>query len=135
MQAAMDDAGLVPADVGHINAHGTATELNDALESEAINELFGTRAGEIRVSACKSAVGHCMGAGSAIESAATVLALQRQQAPCAIDLIGNRSNPDPDGEHRGRTSPMEADIALSNSFAFGGHYSTLAFRRVTSPLP
>ena len=90
MQAAMDDAGLVPARVRHINAHGTATELNDALESEAINQLFGTHAGKIKVSACKSAIGHCMGAASAIESAATVLALQRQQAPWAIDLTGNR---------------------------------------------
>jgi len=133
MQAAMDDAGLVPADIRHINAHGTATDLNDALESEAINQLFGAHAGTIRLSACKSAIGHCMGAASAIESAATVLALQRQQAPCAVDLIGNRSNPDPHGQ----TPPMQADIALSNSFAFGGHYSTLAFRRIADarPLP
>jgi 3-oxoacyl-(acyl-carrier-protein) synthase len=135
MQAAMDDADLIPADIRHINAHGTATELNDAIESEAINQLFGTHAGKIRVSACKSAIGHCMGAASAIESAATVLALQRQQAPCAIDLIGNRSNPDPDGERSGRTSPMQADIALSNSFAFGGHYLTLAFRRIADARP
>jgi 3-oxoacyl-(acyl-carrier-protein) synthase len=135
MRAAMDDAGLVPADIRHINAHGTATELNDALESDAINELFGTHASEIRVSACKSAIGHCMGAASAIESAATVLALQRQQAPCAIDLTGNGSNPDRDGAHSGRTSPMQADIALSNSFAFGGHYSTLAFRRIADARP
>jgi 3-oxoacyl-(acyl-carrier-protein) synthase len=135
MQAAMDDASLVPTDIRHINAHGTATELNDALESEAIIQLFGAHAGEIKVSACKSATGHCMGAASAIESAATVLALQRQQAPCAIDLIGNRSNPDPDGECSGGTSPMQADIALSNSFAFGGHYATLAFRRIADARP
>jgi 3-oxoacyl-(acyl-carrier-protein) synthase len=135
MQAAMDDAGLVAADIRHINAHGTATELNDALESEAINQVFGTHAGNIRVSACKSVTGHCMGAASAIEAAATVFALQRQQAPCAVDLIGNRSNPDGDGERSGRTSPMQADIALSNSFAFGGHYSTLAFRRIADARP
>jgi len=135
MQAAMDDAGLIPAEIRHINTHGTATELNDALEREAINELFGTHAGEIRVSACKSAIGHCMGAGSAIEAAATILALQRQEAPCPVDLAGNGSYRD--SEHAGPTFPMQADVALSNSFAFGGHYSTLAFRRIADagPLP
>jgi len=135
MQAAMDDAGLRPAEIGHINAHGTATELNDALESAAIRELFGARAGVIKVSACKSAIGHCMGAGSAIEAAATILALQRQQAPCAIDLTASGSDQDRDGEHAGATCPMQADIALSNSFAFGGHYSTLAFRRIGDARP
>ena len=135
MQAAMDDAALVPADIRHINTHGTATELNDALEREAIHDLFRSDAGEIRVSACKAAIGHCMGAGSAIEAAATILALRRQQAPWAIDLAGDGSHPD--GRDSGRTSPMRADIALSNSFAFGGHYSTLAFRRIDEarPLP
>jgi len=135
MRAAMDDAGLVPADIGHINAHGTATELNDALEREAIDELFGGRAGEIRISACKAAIGHCMGAGSAIEAAATILALRRQEAPWAIDLPWNE--PNHDGAYAGRTVPMEAEAALSNSFAFGGHYTTLAFRRIADarPLP
>jgi 3-oxoacyl-(acyl-carrier-protein) synthase len=130
MQGAMADAGLVRDDVGHINAHGTATELNDALESEAINELFGPHAGNIKVSACKSATGHCMGAASAIEAAATVLALQRQRAPCAVDLIGRGTNPGRHGGSPDGTSPMRADVALSNSFAFGGHYVTLAFRRI-----
>src|SRR6185503_18996680 len=102
MRAAMDDAGLAPDDIRHINAHGTATELNDALEHEAILEAFGAHAGEIGVSACKSAIGHCMGAGSAIEAAATVLALQRQEAPCSIDLPGPGSLPD--GQPSGRTS-------------------------------
>jgi len=129
MQAAMDDAGLVPADVGHINSHGTATELNDALEREAIQQLFGAHIGKVQISACKSAIGHCMGAGSAIEAAATILALQRQEAPCAVDLAG-------DGWlARGGPCAMRTDIALSNSFAFGGHYATLAFRRVADPRP
>jgi 3-oxoacyl-(acyl-carrier-protein) synthase len=131
MQAAMEDAGLVPTDIGHINTHGTATELNDALEREAINEVFGAHAGEIRVSACKSAIGHCMGAGSAIEAAATILALQRQEAPCTVDLAGSEACPEPSG----RTCAMQADVALSNSFAFGGHYSTLAFRRIAEARP
>lgn len=131
MRAAMDDAGLMPADIRHINAHGTATELNDALERDAINELFGADAAEIAISACKSAIGHCMGAASAIEAAATILALRRQQSPCTIDLAGNGSGAEPPG----RTSAMKADVALSNSFAFGGHYSTLAFRRTEGARP
>ena len=133
MQAALDDSGLIPGDVRHINAHGTATELNDPLECEAIRELFGSHADDIRVSACKSAIGHCMGAASAIEAVATVLALQRQQAPCPVDLAGNGSHPD--GGYPGRASAMRAEVALSNSFAFGGHYSTLAFRRLEAARP
>lgn len=124
MQAAMTDAGLAPGDVGHINTHGTATELNDALEREAIEAVFGDSAGAIAISACKAAIGHCMGAGSALEAAATILALQRQQAPWAMTLTGDESR------GSGRTLPMQAEIALSNSFAFGGHYSTLAFRQI-----
>jgi len=124
MRAAMTDAGLDPANVGHINTHGTATELNDALEREAIETLFGVETGAIAISACKAAIGHCMGAGSALEAAATILALERQEAPWAMQLAGDSSR------GLGRTAPMRADVALSNSFAFGGHYSTLVFRRI-----
>jgi len=129
MQAALDDAGLASADIGHINAHGTGTELNDALEREGIRQLFGTHAGAIRVSACKAAIGHCMGAGSAIEAVATILALQRQEAPCAVDLGGEG------WLAAGGAFTMQADAALSNSFAFGGHYAALAFRRAGRPSP
>jgi len=129
MQAAMDDAGLVPADIGHINSHGTATELNDALEREAVQQVFGAHAGAVRVSACKAAIGHCMGAGSAIEAVATILALRRQEAPCVVGLGG-------DGWLAGGAAcAMHADTALSNSFAFGGHYAALAFRRIDNPRP
>lgn len=128
MQAAMEDAGLLPGDIRHINTHGTATTLNDALEAEAMQALFGAGAGAIGISACKAAIGHCMGAGSAIEAAATILALRRQEAPWAVDLAGDGLSRD------GLTVAMEVDIALSNSFAFGGHYATLAFRRGDDPL-
>ncbi|CCG07736.1 beta-ketoacyl-[acyl-carrier-protein] synthase family protein [Pararhodospirillum photometricum] len=126
MRAALADAGLSPAQVGHINAHGTATDLNDALESAAIAEVFG--AGPV-VSACKPAVGHCMGAGSALEAVATVLALQRQQAPHAVDPFWEGVGLAPAWQGGGRTVPLATDVALSNSFAFGGHFVSLAFRR------
>lgn len=137
MQAALDDAGLDPAAVGHINAHGTATDLNDALESEALDTLFGAHARTLRVSACKAALGHCMGAGSAIEAAATILALQRQQAPWAVDPadVGQDRGVDSAQPYTGRTLPMDTDIALSNSFAFGGHYATLAIKRLGGRSP
>ncbi|MBB4952327.1 3-oxoacyl-(acyl-carrier-protein) synthase [Agrobacterium vitis] len=122
MRAALADSGVTPEEVGHVNAHATATDLNDALEADAIMEVFGARAQNIPVSACKAAFGHCMGAASAIEAAATVLSLQRQQAP----FVANIRN----GEGTLRTAPaMATDVALSNSFAFGGHYVSLAFRR------
>ncbi|GAB3119855.1 beta-ketoacyl-[acyl-carrier-protein] synthase family protein [Novispirillum itersonii] len=136
MRAALEDAGLDPAAVGHINAHGTATELNDSLESDAIRAVFGPHAPAIRVSACKAALGHCMGAGSAVEAAATILALCRQQSPWTIDptavTADPQTGPQPTAPYSGQTVPMDTDIALSNSFAFGGHYATLAFR-VTKP--
>jgi 3-oxoacyl-(acyl-carrier-protein) synthase len=128
MRGALADAEVRASDIGHINAHGTATELNDALERDAIRQLFGTRAGDIAVSACKAAIGHCMGAGSALEAAATIMALRRQEAPCAVALDWSES-----GMHVPRTVAIKAEVALSNAFAFGGHYSTLAFRRSSDP--
>jgi len=133
MAGALAQAGLAPGAVGHINAHGTATELNDRLETEAIRGLFGAHADGIAVSACKAAFGHCMGAGSALEAAATILALQRQEAPPTLGL----ARPDPEltlDYCPGAARPMQPEVALSNSFAFGGHFVTLAFRRASEAL-
>ncbi|ORE92724.1 beta-ketoacyl-[acyl-carrier-protein] synthase family protein [Aurantimonas sp. 22II-16-19i] len=136
MRAAIADAGIAPEDIGHVNAHGTATELNDALESQAIRELFGARADDIRVSACKAAIGHCMGAGSAVEAVAAILALRRQEAPCPVDLLPPDGVPAPPGAAGGEpVRRMETAAALSNSFAFGGHYAALAVRRVPDAVP
>lgn len=126
MRAALRDAGLAPEDVGHVNAHGTATELNDALEAEAIREVCGT--GRPSVTASKAALGHCMGAGSAVEAASTCLALYRGLAPPVAGL--DRADPALGLDVvTGSARPMAAQAALSNSFAFGGHYVSLAFRR------
>jgi len=124
MQAAMTNADLAPEQIGYINTHGTATQLNDKLESDAIQEIFKEHASNITLSACKSAVGHCMGAGSALEAIATIIALNKGQAACAVPLISETTS-----APIMQTQDMSADAALSNSFAFGGHYVSLAFKR------
>jgi 3-oxoacyl-(acyl-carrier-protein) synthase len=128
MRAAIKDAGIVAADVAHINTHGTATELNDALERGAIEDLFGETDGIVAITASKAAIGHCMGAASALEAAATILALQRQEAPWPVQFGTDASAER--GPDRGKPSAMRAQYALSNSFAFGGHYASIAFKRI-----
>ncbi|RTL40946.1 MAG: beta-ketoacyl-[acyl-carrier-protein] synthase family protein [Burkholderiales bacterium] len=126
MQAALRDAGLAPEEVGYINAHGTATEVGDAVEASSIEAVFGTRA--VPVSATKALHGHLIGAGGALELVATVQALRRGLLPASahvrasglaaqVDLI------------LGAARPTNATVALSNSFAFGGSNVTLAVRR------
>ncbi|WP_413207807.1 beta-ketoacyl-[acyl-carrier-protein] synthase family protein [Rhodospirillum sp. A1_3_36] len=118
MRWALKDAGLTVDAVGHVNAHGTATALNDSLEWEAIEDLFGERASALPISACKASFGHCMGAGSATEALATFLSLNRGEAPCAVGTAGTLG-----------TRSMDAQVALSNSFAFGGHYVSLVLSK------
>ena len=125
MQAALDDAGLHPAEVGYVNAHGTGTRLNDRAECAALRQVFGCPP---PVSSSKSMIGHCMSASGALEAVATVLALRdgvlpptagfREPDPeCDVDCVPNVA----------RAAPVGA--ALSNSLAFGGLNAVLAFRR------
>ncbi|HTC86971.1 MAG TPA: beta-ketoacyl-[acyl-carrier-protein] synthase family protein [Bryobacteraceae bacterium] len=129
MRAALTDAGIRPAEIEYINAHGTATLANDATETTAIRKVFGPHADRIAVSSTKSMHGHTLGAAGAIEAAATVLALHHATLPptanftepdpaCDLDVIPNVAR---------LASP---EFALSNSFAFGGLNAVLAFRRV-----
>lgn len=125
MQAALRDAGLTPGDVGYINAHGTATEVGDAVEASSIEAVFGT--GAVPVSATKALHGHLIGAGGALELVATVLALRRGLLPPSAHVRASRLAGQVDlilGEAR----PTAATVALSNSFAFGGSNVTLAVR-------
>ena len=128
MRAALADARLDPDDVGYVNAHGTATDLNDVTESEAIRRVFGARAGRLPVSSTKSMHGHALGAAGGLEAAATVLALAESLLPptanftepdprCGLDCVPNQAR------------PARVGSALSNSFAFGGLNAVLAFRR------
>lgn len=117
MAAALRDSGLAPADIGYINAHGTATEVGYAVEAESIGAVFGTRA--VPVSATKALHGHLIGAGGALELVATVQALRRQALPPSAHVRSSQLNEQVDivtGSARAAT----LRAAMSNSFAFGG---------------
>ncbi len=128
MQWALDDAGLTPADVDYINAHGTSTPVNDVTETIAIKRLFGERAYEVPVSSTKSAMGHAMGAAGTIESIFTVLGLGRGVIP----PTWNYETPDPECDLDyvpNAPRPAEIQVALKNSFGLGGQNACLVLGR------
>lgn len=129
MLGALRSAGLKPEEVGYINAHGTSTDLGDVQETEAIKKVFGDHAYKLAVSSTKSMHGHLLGAAGALEAVLTVLALKEQVIPPTINL----ENVDPvcDLDYvPGKARKVEGlQVALSNSFGFGGTNVTLAFRR------
>jgi 3-oxoacyl-[acyl-carrier-protein] synthase II len=128
MRLAVQDAGLTPADIDYINAHGTSTPINDRVETKAIKDLFGERAPKLKVSSTKSMIGHLLGAAGGVEGIVTVLALHEQFYPATR----NYETPDPDCDldyvpNKGYAAPMRA--AISNSFGFGGHNGVICFKR------
>ncbi len=130
MQMAIDDAGIQPAEVNYVNAHGTSTDLNDKYETQAIKTVFGDQAYKMAVSSTKSMTGHLLGAAGGVEAAFTVLSLHTQIMPPTI----NYEFPDPDCDldyvpNVARKAQIE--VAISNSFGFGGTNGTLIFRRWT----
>ncbi|GAA1619487.1 beta-ketoacyl-[acyl-carrier-protein] synthase family protein [Catellatospora bangladeshensis] len=122
MRKALRSAGLAPGDVKYVNAHGTSTKLGDQVESTAIRAAFGDSPA---VSSTKGVTGHLLGAAGAIESIATVLAVERGMMPATANL----EEPDPlcDVDHVVKTRIGPVGAALSNSFAFGGHNVSLVF--------
>jgi 3-oxoacyl-[acyl-carrier-protein] synthase II len=126
MQLALDDAGLPASAVGHINAHGTSTPLNDVAEAEAIRKVFGENAPP--VTSTKGVTGHLIGAAGATEAVACLLSLQRGEIPPTANLehIGDDIRLD---VVSGGVRKLDHNIALSNSFGFGGHNATLVFSR------
>jgi 3-oxoacyl-[acyl-carrier-protein] synthase II len=130
MVNALKRAGIDADQVDYINAHGTATKMNDQVEAMAIRKVFGDRSlDEITVSSTKSIVGHCLGASGVLEAIATILALCGQKAPPTIHL----DNPDPNCllNHVANVSKKQRiRVALSNSFAFGGNNTSLVFKHV-----
>jgi 3-oxoacyl-[acyl-carrier-protein] synthase II len=124
----LKDAGLTPDQVSYINAHGTSTPANDSTETAAIKKALGDPAFQVAISSTKSMTGHLLGGSGGIEAVATVMAIANDQVPPTINL----ENPDPDCDldyvpNQSRTMPVE--VALSNSFGFGGHNVTLVFRK------
>ena len=128
MRLCLEDAGIGPDAVQYINAHGTSTEFNDANETKAIKSVFGEYAARIPVSSTKSMTGHLLGGAGGVEAVFTVLALQRGMIPptinyeerdpaCDLDYVPNVAR------------PAELNVALSNSYGFGGTNVSLAFRK------
>lgn len=130
MKSAIDEAGLNPQDVEHINTHGTSTPLGDVAEVKAIVALFGEHAPKISINSTKSMTGHLLGAAGAIESIATILALKNGIIPPTI----NHFTDDPDIDNSldftfGKARERKIQIALSNTFGFGGHNASILFKK------
>lgn len=128
MRTALIHAGLTPDDIDYINAHGTSTLAGDIAETQAIKRLLGERAYQVPVSSSKSQFGHLIGASGAIEAVVTALAIQNSLLPPTINL----RTPDPQCDLDyvpNAARPSSIDVAISNSFGFGGHNVSLVFRR------
>jgi nodulation protein E len=128
MRLALQDANLPPMKIDYLNAHGTATMINDKNETNAIKDLFGKHAYNLAISSTKSMHGHPLGAGGGIEAVACIKAMQEGWVPPTIGL----DDPDPDCDldyipNVGRN--MKVNYAMSNSFAFGGLNAVLVFGR------
>jgi 3-oxoacyl-[acyl-carrier-protein] synthase II len=128
MTAALKRAGISPAEIDYINAHGTSTPLGDEIELNAVHRLVGNAAGRIAMSSTKSSTGHLLGAAGAIESIFSILAMRDGMVPPTLNL----DNPSVETAmdlvpHAAK--PRQIDVALSNSFGFGGTNASLVFRR------
>lgn len=128
MRRALEDAGVTPDQVSYINAHGTSTGPNDRNETAAVKTVFGERAYQVPMSSTKSMTGHLLGAAGAIEAMFCLQAIRDDVLPPTINL----DNPAPDCDldyvpHTARRHRV--DVALSNSFGFGGHNATLVIKR------
>jgi 3-oxoacyl-[acyl-carrier-protein] synthase II len=128
MSLALAQAGVLPEQVQHLNAHATSTPVGDLGELAAIKALFGSQNG-IAVTSTKSATGHLLGAAGGIEAIFTLLAIRDQIVPATLNL----DNPDPASEGvdivRGQARPMAIEYALSNGFGFGGVNASVLFKR------
>ena len=128
MRGALKDAGVKPEQVSYINAHGTSTDANDRNETAAIKTVFGDYAYQVPVSSTKSMTGHLLGASGGIEAVASVMAIKDGKIPPTI----NYEHPDPDCDLNyvpNQAIEREVDVAISNSFGFGGHNVCLCFRK------
>ena len=128
MQNSLNNAGLVPADIDYVNAHGTSTQANDVTETEAIKTVFGDLAYKVPISSTKSMTGHLLGGAGAIESLACILSIRDGVVAPTI----NYTTPDPECDLDyvpNEARSVDVDIAMTNSFGFGGHNVALIFGR------
>lgn len=130
MLLALQDAGLNPDAVSYVNAHGTSTPAGDLAETNAIKGAFGNHAKKIAVSSTKSMTGHMLGAAGGVEAVFTILSLRDQIAPPTINM--NTPDPECDLDFVPNTArDMKIEVAMSNSFGFGGTNGTLLFKQLT----
>jgi 3-oxoacyl-[acyl-carrier-protein] synthase II len=129
MLNAVKDAGIAAGDINYVNAHGTSTPAGDVVESQAVEKLLGSSANKVAISSTKSMIGHLLGAAGAVEAIFSVLAIRDQVLPptinlenldegCTLDYVPNVAR------------KAKVDIALSNSFGFGGTNGSVIFRKV-----
>src|SRR5690606_31671951 len=130
IRRALEDAGVSPDEIDYINAHGTSTEYNDYFETLAIKRALGEAAYRVPISSTKSMTGHLLGAAGAVEAIVCLLAMDRGLIPPTI----NYEVPDPGCDLDyvpNEARPAKIDVAVSNSFGFGGHNAVLVLRRVS----
>ncbi len=130
MQAAIEDAGIKPESIDYINVHGTATPVGDIPETLAIKNVFGKHAYKLNISATKSMTGHLLGAAGAIEAIATIMAIKHGIIPPTI----NHKEQDPNIDEKlnltlNKAQKREVNVALSNTFGFGGHNASVIFKK------
>ncbi|MFK8114126.1 MAG: beta-ketoacyl-ACP synthase II [Rubripirellula sp.] len=128
MTAALEDAGVKPTDVDYINAHGTSTPLGDKAETKAIKNVFGDHAYKTKISSTKGALGHSLGASGGIEAVILCKTIQSSTVAPTINL----ENPDPECDldyTPNEAQALDVNVAMSNSFGFGGHNACVVFRK------
>lgn len=131
MKNCLENAGLKPEEVDHINTHGTSTPLGDVAELKAIREVFGDHAKNININSTKSMTGHLLGAAGAIEAIASILAIQNSIVPPTINHSTNDENIDSSlNLTLNRPQQREINVAMSNTFGFGGHNACVAFKKL-----
>ncbi|MDB5262166.1 MAG: 3-oxoacyl-ACP synthase [Adhaeribacter sp.] len=132
MKNVLRDAQIKATEVDYINVHGTSTPLGDLSEVKAIQEVFGDHAYNLNISSTKSMTGHLLGAAGAIESVAAIMAIQNNLVPPTINHFTDDANFDPKLNFTFNSAQArEVNVALSNTFGFGGHNTSVIFRRVT----
>ena len=131
MKNCLENAGLKPEDVDHINTHGTSTPLGDVAELKAISEIFGSHAKHININSTKSMTGHLLGAAGAIEAIAVILAMEHGIVPPTINHTTIDENIDPElNLTLNKAQKRDVKVAMSNTFGFGGHNACVLFKKL-----
>ncbi|MFH4966643.1 beta-ketoacyl-ACP synthase II [Gaetbulibacter sp. M240] len=131
MKNCLENAGLKPEDVDHINTHGTSTPLGDVAELKAISEVFGSHAKNININSTKSMTGHLLGAAGAIEAISVILAMENGIVPPTINHTTQDENIDPElNLTLNKAQKRNVNVAMSNTFGFGGHNACVLFKKM-----